>query len=65
MVLSEFCYHLGTSKNINIAQNLTPSYIFWEGIELTKTEHDVNCAPGNKNANNPDFFSYWTYWIVV
>jgi hypothetical protein len=36
-------------------QNLTPSYIFWAGIEFTKTLHVVICAPANKKAKMPDF----------
>jgi hypothetical protein len=40
--------------------------MFWDGMLFIKTEHDVICAPENKNANNPDFFIYWIYgWVVI
>lgn len=33
---------------------------------LTKTEHDVICAPENSMESNPDFFIYWAYgWVVI
>jgi len=41
LVLLEFFSHYGTSKKTNMAQNLTPSYIFWDGIVFTKTEQLV------------------------
>lgn len=61
----EFCSHGGTSKNTKIAQNLTPSYRFCDGMVFTNIVAEVMCAPENKNAKNPVFLMSEMKGVVV